>query len=415
MVDNVGYTPGTGATIATDEIGGIHYQINKLVYGPLDTATPVTAAQGLPAVPGSANTSASAPAPVTPGTRVDQLYDLFGRAAVTDFDPETGASSALTSLRDGMVAQRYTILSDSIADGLASFWTISGTISGAVAVTGGEGLIQSGTDPAGAAQMSSTAPAYFPGQSHWLNSAIRFGDTGSAGNIRRIGAFTVSGTTPQDGFFFELNGTTLNAVSVKGGVQTPVASTSWTRVAAAPFTLDTNYHSFEIRWTANGAQFYVDNVVRHTASGGGAAITNTLNFPMTIQSVNSSGATSRLIAVRNIGLGRFGTPDGMSSASPLAVAKAQSAPYSAGDVGVPAMAVRRAVPTSSTVDGNYEPLQSSNGRLWATAQVDSAPTLEAVLGQILVELKVVSSMLQIGLTTSTDPADLRDDYLRSLN
>jgi hypothetical protein len=106
-----------------------------------------------------------------------------------------------------------------------------------------------------------------------------------------------------------LSGTTFNAVVVKAGTPTAVAVASWSRVAAAPFTLDTNYHSFEIRWTANSVIFLVDNVVRHIVSGTTTPITTTLNFPMTVHSVNSSGATNRLIAVRNCGIGRFGEPE----------------------------------------------------------------------------------------------------------
>lgn len=34
MADNVGYTPGTGATIATDDVGGAHVQRVKLTHGP---------------------------------------------------------------------------------------------------------------------------------------------------------------------------------------------------------------------------------------------------------------------------------------------------------------------------------------------------------------------------------------------
>ena len=33
MADNVGYTPGIGATIAADEIGGVLYQRVKLIHG----------------------------------------------------------------------------------------------------------------------------------------------------------------------------------------------------------------------------------------------------------------------------------------------------------------------------------------------------------------------------------------------
>lgn len=224
-------------------------------------------------------------------------------------DQELGLSPALTALRDQQFAQRYTVLADSIADGFANFWSFTNTSGGTSAVSVGEGLVQTTATNGGLAQMVSTAPVYYPGQVAWLNSAIRFGDTGVAGSTLRIGACTVSGTTPQDGFYYELNGTTLNAVTVKSGVTTTVASTSWSKVASYPFTLDTNYHQFEIRWTSNRADFLIDNVLRHTASGGASSISGTLNFPIFIQASNVSAGVNRLIAVRNIGIGRFGTPD----------------------------------------------------------------------------------------------------------
>lgn len=238
------------------------------------------------------------------GSQVGTTNPLYTQ----DYDPEYSLGWGTTNLRDRLVAQRYTVLSDSIADGLASFWTSTVANGGTNTVVTGEGLLQTSANALGSAQLSSWNVPYHPGQSAWLNSAIRFGDTGSVGNIRRVGCFTVSGTTPQDGFYYELSGTTLNAVSVKGGVATAVASTSWTKFSTAPFTLTTNYHQLEIRFTSNGAQFYVDNVLRHTASGGATSITSTLNFPITLQNINSSGATNRVLACRNIGMGRFGLP-----------------------------------------------------------------------------------------------------------
>lgn len=241
-------------------------------------------------------------------------------------DQEWNLSPGITGLRDQLFAQRYTVLADSIADGFAAFWSTVIASGGTAAVSIGEGLLQTGTLAGGLAQMSSTAPAYYPGQVHWLNSAIRFGDIGVAGTTLRIGACTVNGTTPWDGAFYELNGTTLNAVTVKAGMQTAVASTSWTRVAASPFTLDTNYHQFEVRWTANSANFLVDNVLRHTASGGATALTGTLNFPIFLQVSNPGGGTNRLLAVRNIGMGRFGQPDAtpvVNSSMPLPKGAAQ--------------------------------------------------------------------------------------------
>jgi hypothetical protein len=50
MADNVGYTPGTGATVAADEIGGILYQRIKPVFGDDGTATDVSATNPMPMV-----------------------------------------------------------------------------------------------------------------------------------------------------------------------------------------------------------------------------------------------------------------------------------------------------------------------------------------------------------------------------
>ena len=49
MADNIALNAGSGgSTLATDEVGGIHYQLVKLAYGALDAATLVSGAAGLP-------------------------------------------------------------------------------------------------------------------------------------------------------------------------------------------------------------------------------------------------------------------------------------------------------------------------------------------------------------------------------
>lgn len=49
MADNVGYTPGTGATVAADEIAGVLHQRVKIGVGDDGTAVDVSAANPLPA------------------------------------------------------------------------------------------------------------------------------------------------------------------------------------------------------------------------------------------------------------------------------------------------------------------------------------------------------------------------------
>ena len=49
MADNVNYTPGSGIVIASDDVGGLHYQIIKLAIGALDVATLLTFGQAVKA------------------------------------------------------------------------------------------------------------------------------------------------------------------------------------------------------------------------------------------------------------------------------------------------------------------------------------------------------------------------------
>lgn len=50
MADNLGYTPGSGATVASDDIGGIQYQRVKIGAGEDGTAVDVSKSNPMPAV-----------------------------------------------------------------------------------------------------------------------------------------------------------------------------------------------------------------------------------------------------------------------------------------------------------------------------------------------------------------------------
>lgn len=72
MSDNIPITPGSGVTIAAENVSGVYYQVVKVAYGALDTATDV---------------SASAPLPVS------QLYGASGVSDVASTFTATGQSS----------------------------------------------------------------------------------------------------------------------------------------------------------------------------------------------------------------------------------------------------------------------------------------------------------------------------------
>lgn len=101
MADNVGYTPGSGATIATDDIGGVQYQRVKPVWGADGVANDVNATTPLPVeVIGELTEAIQAMR-----TAINSLTRSVGLAQV---NPATGRmlvdQSALTQPVSGTVA-----------------------------------------------------------------------------------------------------------------------------------------------------------------------------------------------------------------------------------------------------------------------------------------------------------------------
>lgn len=81
--------------LATDDIGGTHYQIIKQAFGPLDTATLVTATVGLPV--GDAGGSLTVDSPQLPAALVGARLDvnIGASAATVTVDSELAAAAAL--------------------------------------------------------------------------------------------------------------------------------------------------------------------------------------------------------------------------------------------------------------------------------------------------------------------------------
>lgn len=75
MADNVGYTPGTGAIVAADEIGGVLFQRVKLTSGVDGTATDVSSASPLPV--SITGISEAAPLPVADNTSGNLLLRIL--------------------------------------------------------------------------------------------------------------------------------------------------------------------------------------------------------------------------------------------------------------------------------------------------------------------------------------------------
>lgn len=87
MADNVGYTPGTGATVAADEISGVLYQRVKPVVGADGTAVDVSASNPMPI------TIQSAAVPVDVQIMGVPLVAVDGSVSVTGSTVDVSGSS----------------------------------------------------------------------------------------------------------------------------------------------------------------------------------------------------------------------------------------------------------------------------------------------------------------------------------
>jgi len=157
-------------------------------------------------------------------------------------------------------------------------------------VTQGNGaiLMATGATAAGAGTqyVSIRTARYTAGVANFFRAVVRVLDTGVAGNARRWGAFTVGGAggvVPQDGAYFELSGTTLNAVVCKGGAPTAKASNLWD----VAFTLDTNAHTYEIWYTSSKVWFYIDDVLRYTHNAATTTWSATRTLTVGLQDLNT--------------------------------------------------------------------------------------------------------------------------------
>ena len=116
----------------------------------------------------------------------------------------------------------------------------------------------------------------------------------------------------------------------------------------------------------NGGSLTIDNAQLSVVGGGteAAAMRVTIaNDSTGVLSIDDNGGSLTV----------DGTVAVTLAAGAAAIAKAEDVASADADVGVPAMAVRKATPANvSGTDGDYEFLQISAGRLWASATIDAA-------------------------------------------
>lgn len=311
MADNTTFTPGSGATLATDEITSVHHVYSKLEWGADGTATPVAA--GVAALPiqdggNSITVDGTLTAVTTVGT-ITNVVHIDDNSSTISIDD--GGSSITV---DGTVAFSNT----TIAVTNAGTFAVQAAQSGTWNITNISGTVSLPTGAATAAKQ----PA--------------LGTAGTA-STDVLSIQGISGAV---------------AVKTDGSAVTQPVS-----IAAA------------VAVTDNSGSLTVDNNGTFAVQ---ATCTNSGTFA--VQATVAAGATN--------------------------IAKAEDVASADADVGVPAMAVRKATPANTSgTDGDYEMLQMSAGRLWTSAVIDTAlPAGTNAIGKLASNTGVTIGAVEIAAT-----------------
>lgn len=332
MADNVPVTPGVGADIATDDVAGVHYQRVKLNGGGDGASTPILAGGGVEA----------------DSLRVTIANDSTGLVSVDDnggsltIDAPVG-TPAFVRLSDGAAA--ITTLPVS----LAAAATAIGKALDTASLTGDVGV------PAMARQ------SFTP-----MNQAGSDGDYEflqmSAGRLWTSGVVTAAATSI---------GKAEDSASADADVGVPAMAIQQSSPAD---TAGTNGDYAMLQMSAG--RLWASAVVTAAATSIGKAEDSAsadadVGVPaMAIQKAtpgDTAGADGDY-AMLQMSAGRLWTSTEIP-VSAASIAKAEDAAHVSGDVGVPALSVRKdtAAATSGT-DGDYQPLITDvNGRLHVVA------------------------------------------------
>ena len=169
-----------------------------------------------------------------------------------------------------------------------NFWLETGTTLSGSVTQAGEITLATGTTADSVVKYQTARKAR-----HVAGTANEFKFTGrlvtapQANNIRRCGVYDAN-----DGFFFQVNGTTFGIGSRKGGADTIVNSGSFNGNYGSSLTIGTSFGNFVIWYWEREVKFFVNGLLLHTLRATTASLANTNTFPITMENINSGGNTT---------------------------------------------------------------------------------------------------------------------------
>lgn len=187
-----------------------------------------------------------------------------------------------------------------------NFWTPTLGTGGTTTVANGELTISTGTTANNAVELTSVRVARYSGLApNKFRSVVQLPDAGVINNVRHWGLWTAT-----SGATFEMNGTTFQVVTRKGGVDSVITNGNFNGQWGKTFTPGLTAHFYEIIYQPRQVIWVADNKIIHTLSASTTPWTDELHLPIHYGNVNSGGlATNVSFSVRHGTVARFGIPD----------------------------------------------------------------------------------------------------------
>lgn len=208
----------------------------------------------------------------------------------------------------------YKLVGDTFFDSVldAGRWTASVGTGGSAVVSAGQLTLSTGTTANNATSLVSVHTARFSGLApNKLRAPLQLPDGGTANNVREWGVGAVTAGALTDGAIFRHNGTTLQLVTKKSGVETVVASSgTFNGQYGTTFAVGTSSHFFEVIYQPRQVVWLADNKIIHTYTASAASWTGNLHLRIWLANYNTNGLASNVsLQVRLAVIARFGIPD----------------------------------------------------------------------------------------------------------
>lgn len=208
-------------------------------------------------------------------------------------DPGSSKQAQVSLLRGLKVCDPVRLVGKSFSGTTkdTNFWTEAVVGSGSV-VQNGKVTLATGTTANSTVQYQSNRHARYlasaPNEARIIATMVT---AGTGDNVRRWGMFGTSGTTPDDGAYFQLNGAVFSVVHVVGGTPVTVNSGSFNGAYGVTFDPSTTQHRYTIQCSQTTILFSVDDQLLHSMSLSGTKLGVSWEWPITLHNINSGGQT----------------------------------------------------------------------------------------------------------------------------